>query len=229
MPMVFSNDLLFLHVPKTGGVSISTYLLETLPRPVHYVRPQAFRDFRGAGFVHIEGEGHYSIEDADRILREHGFRFEAFPVVLAVIRNPYDWAVSHYAYGRRPNAAPHRIGPLELLARERDFRDFLLEAANRPELKFMAQSYSYIHRADRVPANLKVLRYEHFAEEVKTALDAIGIRGDAEMPWLNQSEHGDYVSYYDEETEAVIYDMQRWMFDEGYYERLRLAEIGAAG
>src|SRR5215211_2395751 len=117
MPMVFNSDVLFLHVPKTGGVSVTQYLLETLSPPIYYVRPQPMRRYERNGFVHIAGPSHYSIEAADGIVREHGFRVEAFPLILAVLRNPYDWAVSHYAYFRQLALAERRVGPLQELAR----------------------------------------------------------------------------------------------------------------
>ena len=37
--MIFSKDVLFIHVPKTGGMSTSGYLLDMLPRPVYLTHP----------------------------------------------------------------------------------------------------------------------------------------------------------------------------------------------
>jgi hypothetical protein len=78
-----------------------------------------------------------------------------------------------------------------------------------------------------MPANLRILRFERLADEVREALKEIGIRGDAEFPWLNRSIHGKYTSYYDRESESLVYEQCRWFFDHGYYDRLDLESLEA--
>jgi hypothetical protein len=78
-----------------------------------------------------------------------------------------------------------------------------------------------------MPANLRILRFERLADEVREALRQIGITGDAEFPWLNRSNHGKYTSYYDRESERLVYEQCRWFFDHGYYERLDLETFEA--
>lgn len=64
MPMIFSKDLVFVHVLKAGGVSVSQYLFKALPKPVYYVRPTAPR---APMFAHV-GAG---ARDRLRQLRAH--------------------------------------------------------------------------------------------------------------------------------------------------------------
>jgi hypothetical protein len=118
-----------------------------------------------------------------------------------------------------------RIGPLQILARTASFRDFVLNGIRDPTLNFMGSFYRFYHLNDRIPDNLRVIRFENLAEDTKDSLRLIGIESKREFPWLNQSERGDYRSYYDEELEEAIYSKNKWMFDEGFYERLRLDEV----
>ena len=64
------------------------------------------------------------------------------------------------------------------------------------------------------------------AEEIPAALAEAGICGGGEFPWLNRTERGPWADYYDAETEAIVYEQARWLFDEGFYQRL---SIGSGG
>jgi hypothetical protein len=101
MAMVFSEDVLFLHVPKTGGVSVAHYLLRSLRPPIHYVIPGHLRLADRPGYVHIPDTPHRNLQRARAFLRERGIELADFKAIIAVIRNPYDLAVSNYAYQRQ--------------------------------------------------------------------------------------------------------------------------------
>jgi hypothetical protein len=72
-----------------------------------------------------------------------------------------------------------------------------------------------------MPSNLRILRFERLADEVRGALRDIGIKGDADFPWLNRSDHGRYVDYYDALSERLVYEECRWIFEQGHYQRLQ--------
>src|SRR5215207_7488423 len=96
--MVFSEDVLFLHVPKTGGVSVAHYLLRALRPPIHYVIPGHLGLADRPGYIHIPDTPHRNLERTWEFLRERGIELADFKAIIAVIRNPYDLAVSNYAY-----------------------------------------------------------------------------------------------------------------------------------
>ena len=98
MAMVFSKDVLFLHVPKTGGVSVAHYLLRSLRPPIHYVIPGHLGLADRPGYIHIPDTPHRNLERTREFLRERGIELADFKAIIAVIRNPYDLAVSNYAY-----------------------------------------------------------------------------------------------------------------------------------
>ena len=301
MAMVFSKDVLFIHVHKAGGTSVTRYLLETLPRPVFYVTAKELEsDGDGVRFIH--GNPHQRLSQARDFVRAYGFELAEFPLILAVVRNPYDISVSHYAWQRlrtttvlladsavaigcerQPSpqtvevvhALRHglvaRIAPTEgetlasiredihraavrlgrrietwsedgvlyaaptdrarkhhrtrQLAYRLDFREFVIEMS-RKERSFLRGLFSFYHLDGVRPANLRMVRFEKMAEEIPAALAEAGIRGGGEFPWLNRTERGPWADYYDEETEAIVYEQARWLFDEGFYERLAIGSGG---
>lgn len=220
MPTIFCKDLLFLHVPKTGGTSVSQLLLSVLPRPVYYVHPTSFLKQPEPGVIHIPAISHHPLDRAETIVRQHGFELARFPVIVAVIRNPYELAVSHYAFLRRPTAQAAHQSELAHLACERDFSSFVVEAVARRELNFMGRLHDFYHLRSTVPPNLRVVRFEHLAEGIGNVLRDIGVEHDGELLWLNRSTHDDYATYFDRAAEEAVYTKQRWMFDEGYYARM---------
>ena len=313
MAMVFNRDVLFLHVPKTGGVSVTNYLLQVLPTPVYYVTkgPIGPADAR-EGVSFIPGEAHQTLATARKFLPAHGFELEQFPRILATLRNPYDLTVSYYTYKRNPQiaftlldaaVAPgaagsqtrstpgrsrlqealgealtklqpgtvarfeptgsealvqigkelHRVAvdrgrPVETwrhggalyatlkirpnkhfrnvhLSRHLDFPQFV--QASSSGHNHLSRLTKYYFLGGEMPANLRILRFERLADEVREALGEIGIRGDADFPWLNRSDHGPYVDYYDADSERLVYEECRWIFEQGHYQRLQLSGVAA--
>ena len=302
MAMIISDDVLFLHVRKTGGTSASQFLLETLPAPIHYFCRAPNATVHREGLTHENGNPHQTLAEAQEFLRREGRELSEFRLIMAVVRNPYDHFVSHYSYQRRrstevttiaPAAAPPptsrrdslpsatalldalmpglvaRVEPepgelpgalvaaLNLLAVDQgvpmaawerngivyakaggfkekthrmrdaaqssDFRTFVEQAVKPRGLRFLHRVKEHFYIDGQIPSNLRILRFERLAEEVRDALGEIGIRGDAEFPWLNRSDHAAYASYYDEFTEQAVYDASRWLFDRGLYQRLSLS------
>lgn len=305
MPMVFSEDVLFVDVPQTAGESVSEYLFRVLPPPVAYVSLNRQPPGAPQAVTHIPGRAHQTLPQARKFLRTQGRNLAAFPLILAVVRNPYDLAVSFYSYLRQPllryailearDAPPRPVMPVErsrdqemealitalppgrvarieptgnerlnLLrlalyrassrlgrpvetwdhdgqmyaalydpaetphdpfrtAQQMDFRSFLLRDPHDFLAKQLSRLSNFYHLNGEIPPNLRIARFEHLAEDVKAALAEVGIQGEAEFPWLNRSERDDYTRYYDAETEAVVYEEAKWLFDAGIYPRLDLA------
>lgn len=314
MAMVFNRDVLFLHVPKTGGVSVTNYLLQVLPTPVFYVTKGPIgRVPPRKGVSFIPGEAHQTLATARNFLPAHGFELEQFPRILATLRNPYDLTVSYYTYKRTPqveftlldaDAAPgvhgsqtrstpgrsrlqealgealtklqpgtvarfeptgreslvqllkelHRVAvdqghPVETwrhggalyatlrirpnksfrnvhLSRHLDFPQFV-EALSSSGRNHLSRLSKYYFLDGTMPANLRILRFERLADEVRGALREIGIKGDADFPWLNRSDHGRYVDYFDALSERLVYEECRWIFEQDHYQRLQLGSAAS--
>src|SRR5829696_2234036 len=148
--MLFNRDVLFIHVPKTGGMSLTQYLLEALPPPIYYFHPGVDGDKSGNGIVHVDGLRHETLAEAESIVREYGYDLYKFPLVLAVLRNPYALEVSRYAYLRKGNLWDR--GSNQQLAMNEDFETFTIEShdhggASRPLER-------YFLRDGQFPGNL---------------------------------------------------------------------------
>ena len=228
--MIFNDDILFLHVPKTGGMSVTRYLLDTLPKPLVITRPDDDPDVDRLGITQVDGSRHESMAEARDILRELGRDIREFRMVLAGMRNPYDQEVSRYAFLRQ--GRHWESGPEQNLALSSDFETFAIgnwqaggrwdrygPEANRPRLNEIRDYYML---DGALPDNLRVIRFEHLAEDLLGTLAAIGIIGAPEFPWDNRSDHRAYATYYSPAAEAAVYDRYRWVFDQGFYRRLRL-------
>jgi hypothetical protein len=222
---VFCKNLLYLHIPKTAGMSLTQYLLGVLPRPVYYSHRTVEPPIRGHGIVHVRESPHFTLDEADRIVGTYGFEARAFPVVLVVLRNPYDLEVSgysyQYAYASHGNAANNWLPGLTRsqvhnlwLARTENFEDFAVHS------DYIGASERYFLLDGAQPPNLRVVRFERLDEEVPKVLREAGVEPSGSIPRINVSEHGDWRSYYTRAAERAVYRRNKWVFDNGYYERL---------
>ena len=306
MALVFSPDLLFVHVNKTGGTSVALHLIEVLPRPVYYVNQTAYRIDHRPGVTHVPGHPHQRLADAAAFIEPFGLRLPALPLVLAVVRNPYDLFVSHYSWQKlrtttvalldgvvapappadsvaaddvaaalaalEPDRAvrvdldeherleevrdalhraaiaagqrvvtwnegstlfalpapatakpkPHRVRDR---AHNLDFREFVFWANTDRRATFLGGLYDFYHLDGAMPPNLRILRFERLGDDLRDVLREAGLPADRDLPWVNRSERRAWATLYDAETEAVVYEQARWMFERGLYERLRLEPL----
>jgi hypothetical protein len=311
--------MLFVHVPKTGGMSTAEYLLTVLPRPVYYTGPDTGEEETDTGIVQVPGRRHQSLEHAKNVVREYGFDIFEFPLILAVLRNPYSLEVSRYAYlrtghrwdrgadqklaltgnfeafvsaegsveipwiegdksyefrlyankGRKKLLATtvvtrrksEVISPAIPSSTSRSGRPFIVSSPNPvpaglglgttmlswgtsdgsgsevyvsvdggPERLVVTQHdslpktlKSYFLLDGSYPENLKIVKFENLPRAITQSLHQVGIDDTAAFPWENRSNHCDYTSYYNESTEEAVYHRYKWVFDEGFYDRLGLA------
>lgn len=232
--MIFNDDVLFLHVPKTGGLSVTRYLLDTLPKPLAITHPIYDDGLDRRGITQVDGARHESMAEARDILRALGRDIPQFRMVMVGMRNPYDQEVSRYAYLRQGHH--WESGPEQDLALASDFETFAIgncQAGGRWNQYGLEggrprpnEIRDYYMLDGALPDNLTVIRFEHLADDLLGALAAIGIVGAPEFPWDNRSDHSAYATYYSPAAEAAVYDRYRWVFDQGFYGRLRPAQCG---
>ncbi len=222
--MIFCKDLLFIHIPKTGGMSVSKFLLQVLPRPVYYTLPTRDENLSYDGIVQILGPRHESLEEARKGTTKYGFDVCEFPLVLAVLRNPYSLEVSRYEYLRL--GRPIDRGPNQHLALTSDFETFASESSNHGGPSRPIESYFLLD--GKMPKNLEIIRFESLADDVGKVLRKIGITCNiSDFPWVNRSSHSDYKSYYSQAAEEAVYRRYKWVFDHGSYERMDPREFSS--
>ena len=143
--MIWNEQILFIHAPKTGGMSLTHYLTDHLP------------DGR------VTEKRHETLAEARAELANEGRRLEDFEKVFVVMRDPYMLEISRFNYLRLGH--PWDVGKAQEVALNGDFKRYLAEAPFFGY--FPPQLDLYYHENGSTPANLVVLRYERLNEEVE--------------------------------------------------------------
>ncbi|MBW3665222.1 MAG: sulfotransferase family protein [Actinobacteria bacterium] len=218
--MLCNDALLFVHVPKTGGMSLTRFLLETLPGPVHYFHPDHDADLDATHVIQHAGIRHESLSEAAAALgSDLGRRLEDFEVILAVVRNPYALEVSRFAYLQKGH--PWDRGYNQTLAMEDNFETFAVRSrdhAGKPIGEYLAI-------AGQTPPNLYVSRAETLDQDVSRVLSSIGVDAEVNLPVVNTSHHDPYTSYYTPTAEKAVYERYRVLFERGFYQRMGVTEM----
>lgn len=175
------GPFVFIHINKTGGTSVGRAI--GLPIKDHLTAREVIA----------------------RIGRERWN--EAF--TFAVVRNPWDKAVSLYEYRRKKD----RTGLTSEGVSFHDWVRWTMGPGQDPRyynnpLSFQPQ-VEWL-KDDEGAVSLDVIaRFERLSEDFERIKRAIGI--DADLPRLNATRRKDYRSYYDAETAAIV---ARWFADD---------------
>lgn len=219
--MLISKHLLFLHVPKTGGRSVSAYLVNNLRGPMEEslgykarldeVRQFAFDDVADRTSV-FRGRRHEDMQEAVDVLAQRGRRLSDFQVVLAVVRNPYDLEVSHYEHLRKPSVIERRgqRSPSVRAAATGDFGHFVHHAPFFGCLPAHMERYYTV--GEEAPQNLHLIRFESLAETIPTLIAPFSLAR-SDLPHINASNRRPYVDYLTPEIEQAIFDKYRYLFE----------------
>jgi hypothetical protein len=214
--MIFNRDILFIHVPKTGGMSASRYLLNVLPRPVYYSLPTLDESIADPGIIQVPGIRHESLAEAADIVAKYGRSLDSFRAIIAVIRNPYAIDVSRYAYLQKGYSWDKGFN--QELALDENFETFAIRSFDHAGHSRPIQSY--LELDGHMPPNLRVLHNENLAVELADVLREVGVESAGELPWDNQSEHGDFMRYYTRLAEEAVARRYAWIFERGFCSRV---------
>ncbi len=198
--MIWNDQILFIHAPKTGGMSLTRYLATHL-----------------TGYQDTE-KRHETLAEARAAFAQHGRLLEDFRAIFVVMRDPYTLEISRYNYLR----LGHRVdqGKAQEIALTSDFKTYLREA---PFFGYFPPRLDlYYHESGYVPANLIVLRHERLEEEAVRHLWPFLSNPGAPLPRINRTASACFEEYYDMEAEALCFDRHRWFFEQGFYHRRRL-------
>jgi hypothetical protein len=212
--MLWNDDVLFVHVPKTGGMATTKYLIDILKPPLFISVPKGHGE-EHPGLTIIEGKRHERLNESAELLARQGRTLASFKIILAGMRNPYDLEISRFGYLRKGHSFDK--GPTQELAMAGDFEIFVCESAFHGKASPALEEYYEI--GGQMPKNLRLIRQEHIDEDMKSALAEAGIRLTKKLPVMNVSEHGTREDYLTPDAERAIYDRFQWFFDHGYYER----------
>lgn len=194
------------------------YLLDVLPRPVHWSLPVGHNAELPDGVERFEGVAHEGLAEARIILDGRGLRIEEMPLMVACARDPYALEVSRYAFLRQ-QVKSFNHGPEQAVARLGDFE--LFARCTRPHGGRPLEIYYTLDGA--VPANLRIIKLENVAEDLPRSVRAAGLPPPPQsLPHRNRTEHGDVRGFYTPAAEEAVYQKYKWVFDAGLYRRLDL-------
>lgn len=199
MIISFGRKYVFVHVPKTGGTSMTLALEARAKRDDVIVAdtPKGRRRRRRLDGLRPRGRlwKHSTLADIDGILGPEALT-EMF--VFTLVRNPWDRVVSYYHW-LRGQSFDH---PAVALARSEDFAGFLGHEQVRRSLR--AASYaSYMRDASGQERASLYLPLERLEEGVDILSDRLGFR--PELPHVNRSRRaGTYRDAHDARTRAIV-------------------------
>ncbi len=223
--MLFNQDLLFLHVPKTGGMAVTKKLLDILPKPIYYALPEFTKEkFHDSSEIIVTpGKRHGNLKQAQEWVSEYGKTLASFKKIVATIRNPYAMEVSRYFYLRLGHAWDK--GQAQTIALENDFETFALKSPYFGRKYSYVESYFVINGV--IPDNLAVIKNESLHSDLENVLSELDLTMDEPIQKLNGTQHDNYGQYITPEAEVAIYNRYQWLFDSGFYQRENFACLGS--
>lgn len=217
--MLFNQDLLFLHVPKTGGMAVTEKLLDVLPKPIYYALPQGAKDkvHNPPHVFAVAGKRHGNLKDAREWIAKYGKTLPDFNKIVATIRNPYAMEVSRYFYLRKGFECDR--GKAQKIALENDFETFAVNSLYFGRKSSRIEDYFVLD--GETPKNLVIIRNEQLDLELKKVLTGIGLELTLNSPVvrINQTKHRDWHQYITPKAETAIYKRYQWLFDANFYQR----------
>ena len=222
----YSDDVLFIHVPKCAGWSVKRWLQKALP-----------------GFVLPENTpnnlpmGHTPLRHMEQWT---GKKPSSYKTIIAVIRNPYERELSEWNYRRDRFAKGHRHIFDIVAASHTTLTSFMLDPMSewhrlnyeRPGQARVTKepdgtSYAthggfwmyWLAINGEIPDNVQILRQENLATELPAAVAEFTTGDLPEVPRLNATTHDEAMRYHTPLSVQLTEHRCKWAFD-NYYERL---------
>lgn len=193
---------IFVHIPKTGGTALSLALEARAAKDDILIgdTPKARR--RAGRWKGVKAAGrlwkHSTLADLPGLLTEDEI---AALQPVAMVRNPWDRAVSYYHWLREQSFAHPAVG----LAKTHDFSTFLNHGQTRTALRLWPYG-AYLRRRDGAEQQAIFIRLEHFAADALPFEAHLGFR--LTLPHANASPRArDWRPHYSDADAALIADL----------------------
>jgi len=183
------HKCIFVHIPKTGGSSISAYLSKN---SFKYL-PERITDYKNF----VEKPTEWAIQHTR--LHELSGQYQKF-YSFTFFRNPWDLMVSSFNWWTQKSKLPNRRRHGKKL-KDLGFRYFIKSrhssCINECYHADQGQTYWLNDKIDFIG------RFENLQEDFNTICDKIGIPR-KQLPHKNKSNHKHYTEYYDDETRQIV-------------------------
>ncbi len=186
----YKHKFIFIHVPKNAGTSVRRAIRPELRTPMQRLRDALGRPFGSMPYHHSRYPPHSKAQEYERALGAQTFAsFRKF----AVVRNPWDWHVSLFAYMQQtPNHYQFE------LVKDFSFDDYVQWRCDEDP------THQMLYLLDSSGANCvtDLARFESLSEDFNTFMHSVGI--EARLPHRNKSNHRPYQEYYSDKNVEMI-------------------------
>lgn len=226
MILSLSHNFIFVHVPKTAGSSITRRLS---PFGREHQRSIWRSLSRRTPFKEKPENAHFRIHArADSIARKLSRPvYDSFNS-FAVVRNPFDHAVSHFEYMKQ-----YRSKRVAENFAKMDFEAYLVERMKKPSLRvpFFArmpdQSYFLVNETGEMLVKT-LIKFENLDVEMDALAESVGLpKLDLQRVnfTTNRSKKRPYQSYFNPTTQEMVLRLYDRDFDNFGYARKMRAEL----
>lgn len=214
--MVFNEDILYLHIGKTGGMSTTIFLCENLTGNVFNVTPTKAKDKFGKA-INVDGQRHATLLEAKSFLKENYKRgLKDFKYIVAGLRHPYDLEISLFSHLRKKYLKKDLHSEIKINSVKDNSFDQFLKANLYHRLNTPYEDYVSIN--ERVPKKLRYIRFENIDADLNKLISDLGYSIKVKLPHRNKSKRDFDVSDLTESQKTIIQNKYRWIFDQKLYE-----------
>lgn len=217
--MLFNQEVLFIHLGKTGGMSVSDYMRKTLHYPVFEVvseiEYEQLKNKNNRFFIF--GNRHANLTEAIEIVSKAGLSHQDFKLIFVIVRNPVEIELSHYKHLHKERVIARlekhpEIDRGRLAASKLSFDNF----AQTHITHFQGDLSLFFTTKGKVPENLKIIRFENLEVEVPNILKPFQCRI-IPFPHKNKSDETMAVSSLSLAALQNIRKKYSWIYDQGFY------------
>lgn len=215
MPILHNKKLLFIHIPKNAGRSIEAYFNFNKHAPSLKSQWRSPLNGFAKALLNLTRDRNskltlYGVIDigltAQHLTYQEIELFRFLPPTelrqyfsFAIVRNPWDRAVSIYRHMRRDKTEPESI---------ESFSSFLQDFFTTPhirhnDLSFRRQQYEFVRNCDGSLSLSKIIRFENLSNEIPTIASRFNITGS--IPWIGKQHSSlHYRQLYSDESRTLI-------------------------
>lgn len=217
--MLFNKDYLFIHIPRTGGKCIKSAIIPLLEKPIYFAQKQIhIKYFNKNDYIKINDFlVHSSLEEIEflkhikkseeikdeRLSRmfiknQHLPDLKQIKNIIICLRNPLDRAKSLYKY------------QYFLKKYRENFESFTDLLGN--EYKFFSNTKNYCTLNDKIPENVKFIRFDFLEEDLSKIFNVnkidIQSKKHNQLMELNETQKAKFFKVKD--VNKVISNINKW-------------------